>query len=370
MSVPAWARSEGAGELGSAAFSAAVLASVAEAVVVVDAGGRVVFFNAAAQRLYRMAWSDVTGRRAAELLAHPEARRDGGGWTCRPASDRPLLTRHRRGDGTPFDAEVSFAPVRDDDGSVVGLAGVVRDVTDLVEAELELRERASRLERSNADLEQFAYAASHDLQEPLRSITMGAETVLEAARDRLDGDERALLGHVGAAATRMSAQVTALMALARVALGDARQAPVPVQLALDDAIDAMRAAIHEAGAVVDVCGPLPSAAMPRVELTLVLQNLLANAIRYRQPGRRPRVTLSGSVGDGYVELRVADNGIGLSEADRPRIFAIFGRADSGVPGTGIGLALCRRILERRSGSIAVASAGVGHGSEFTLRLPA
>jgi signal transduction histidine kinase len=110
--------------------------------------------------------------------------------------------------------------------------------------------------------------------------------------------------------------------------------------------------------------------VPRAELTLVLQNLLANAIKYRRPGQRPRITLSGAVAGDHVEVRIADDGIGLAETDHSHIFTIFGRAHPGASGTGMGLALCRRILERRSGSISVVSAGPGKGSEFILRLPA
>jgi signal transduction histidine kinase len=143
-----------------------------------------------------------------------------------------------------------------------------------------------------------------------------------------------------------------------------------VQLVLDDVLNALRAAIDEADAAIEVRGPLPSAAVPRAELALVLQNLLTNAIKYRRVGRPLRITLSGSMADGCAEVRVADNGIGLTVADQALIFAIFERAHHAVPGTGMGLALCRRIVERRSGSIAVTSAGPDRGAEFILRLPA
>jgi len=193
---------------------------------------------------------------------------------------------------------------------------------------------------------------------------------MRAAGERLDDDERGLLEHVERAAMRMSAQIDALMQVARVALATGPDEPVPVRLALEDALNALHAAICESNADVELQEPLPVTAVPRAEMALVLQNLLANAIRYRREEENPRITVSGCVRDGCVEVRIADNGAGLSEADRAHIFAVFGRAQQGVPGTGMGLAVCRRLLERRGGSISASSEGPGRGSVFVLRVPA
>jgi signal transduction histidine kinase len=168
----------------------------------------------------------------------------------------------------------------------------------------------------------------------------------------------------------MADQVGALMQVARVSLERGPGEPVPVHRALEDAIGALVAAIHESGAHIEVTSPLPSAAIPRAELALVLQNVLANAIKYGRPGVTPHIRVSGSEGEEHVEIRIADNGIGLSQRDLAHIFSIFGRAREGLPGTGLGLAVARRVLSRRGGSISATSAGPGHGSEFVITLSA
>lgn len=349
----------------------ALVGAAADAIISSDPQGRIATWNPGAERMFGLPTAQAIGRRYADIV---------------PDGDRPVLDElheqlrdgqtvtvrmgGRRADGTEFPTEVSAAPLRRLGNGWGGAVTIVRDITALAEAELDLRERAAQLERSNADLEQFAYAASHDLQEPLRSLALGAETLLLAAGDRLEEDERRLLTTMERSVTQMSEQVTALMRLAQVAVSKEPGEPVPVALALEDALAATRAAVREAGAEIDVRGLLPASAVPRAELALVLQNLIANAISYRRPDVAPRIVIRGERDGGHVVLRVADNGIGLTESDRGRIFGLFERAHPGVSGTGLGLALCRRILGRRSGSISVASAGPGRGSEFTVRLPA
>jgi PAS domain S-box-containing protein len=350
---------------------AALVKAAPDAIVTAARDATIETWNPVAERMFGLSAEQAIGRRYDEVVV-PEGERD----TSRQVREQVLAggtvtvrMEGMRSSGAVFPTQVSAAPLTAADGSHVGIVAIVRDVTDLVEAERELQEHARRLERSNADLEAFAYAASHDLQEPLRSIKMGAETVLRAAADRLHDDERGLLGYVDSAASRMSAQVYALMEVARVGLGHGSEERVPVQTPLNDALDALRAAIREAGAQIEVRGALPAAPVPRAEVTLVLQNLIANAIKFRRPDTSPHVTVSGSARDGHVEVCVADNGIGLSEADRAGIFGIFGRAHPGVAGTGMGLAVCRRIVERRGGSISASSPGPDRGSRFTVRLP-
>jgi PAS domain S-box-containing protein len=352
---------------------AAAVNSVADAIVVADRESRILLWNPGAERMFGLTAAEAAGRRYDDVIL-PEGERDVYAWLHEQVlAGETLMVRMEsvRSNGSVFPTQVSAAPLTAADGAPTGgVVAIVRDVSELIQPELELRERATELERSNADLEGFAYAASHELQEPLRSIKVGAETVMRAAAGRLHDDERGLLAHVDAAAGRMSDQVDALMELARVALGHGPEEPVPVRLPVDDALNALRAAIREAGAHIDVQAPLPSAAVPRAEMTLVLQNLIANAIKFRRPDTRPHVTVSGRVRDGHVEICVGDNGVGLSEADRAQVFGIFGRAHPGVPGTGMGLAVCRQILERRDGSISVSSDGPDRGTQFTLRLPA
>jgi PAS domain S-box-containing protein len=359
------------GEAGRAGI-AAPLQAVPDAIATNDRDGTVISWDAGAKGMFGVPAQDAVGRRYEEVVV-PEDERG----VYRELHERALEGETAtvrmggmRRDGSVFPAEVSIAPLVAADGSHAGVVTIVRDITEQIEADVELQQRAAELERSNADLEGFAYAASHDLQEPLRSIKLGAETVMRAAGERLDDDERGLLAQVDEAAERMSEQVDAHMQVARVALGDAPDEPVPVQLALEDALNALVAAIGEADAEVEVQGKLPAAAVPRAEMSLVLQNLISNAIKFRREGVRPYVTVSGTALGDEVEVRVADNGIGLSDEGRAHVFALFARVQPGVPGTGMGLAVCRRIVERRGGSVSASSAGPGRGSRFTVRLPA
>ena len=332
-----------------------------DAIVVETADGTITSWNPGAEQIFGLPAEEAEGRSYEELVV-PDGERETYHHVRRDLEygrADTLRMDAMRADGTVFPAQVSVAALAGGAGTVA----IIRDISDLVGAQREL-------ERSNAELERFALAASHDLQEPLRTIRMGAETVMAAAADRLDEDEREMLQHVEHAAERMASQIRSLMNLARVALQEAPEEPTPLRRALDDAVGALRAAIREADAQIEVAGPLPATSIPRAEIALVLQNLLANAIKFRRPGDRPGIFLRSREANGVVELRIADNGIGLTGEAAAKVFGLFERDRTGVPGTGVGLAVCRQILDRRGGSISVSSGGPGQGAAFTLRLPA
>jgi len=350
---------------------AALVQSAPDAIIAIDRDGWIATWNPGAEAMFGLRAEDAIGRHYARTVV-PEGEReqaDAALEAVRGGRTVSLRTTRIRADGSLFPARISAAPVRMLDGAWSGTLSIVRDITDLAAAEAELEARAAQLERSNADLERFAYAASHDLQEPLHSIKLSAGAVIDAAAERLDADERELLAHIDAAASRLSGQIRGLMEVARVAIGTDAQERVPVEVAVEDALDALRAAARKESAQIDIHRPLPEALVPRTELALVLQNLIANGIKYHRPDVAPRVTVSGSTGESYVEVRVADNGVGLSAADRERVFGVFARVQADIPGTGLGLATARRMVERHGGTLTVASAGVGRGAEFTVRLP-
>jgi PAS domain S-box-containing protein len=349
----------------------ALVQAAPDAIVTSDSDGRIRSWNAGAERMFGRSAEEAIGRSVEILIAEHERERERE-LRARVNAGELITVRVAacRASGEIFPAEASAGPLIGVGGEHMGMVAIVRDISELIEQELELRERADRLERSNADLETFAYAASHDLQEPLRSIRLAADVLLRSAAERFDEDERGLLGHVETAATRAGAQVDALLRLARVALGHMPPEPIPVEVALDDACNALRAAIRESGAQIDVRRPLPHVRVSRPELALLLQNLLTNAIKFRRHDVPLRITISGAVEDGCAVVRVADNGVGMSAEDQAQVFAIFGRSREDVPGTGMGLAVCQRMATRRGGSISAHSAGPGRGSQFELRLPA
>lgn len=358
------------GEADSAQLAALVQAAP-DAIVARSEDGRIATWNPGAEQMFGLPAEQAIGRDYEDLLV-PDADRDAFRKTmAEVAAGRTVTVRaeRKRADGSRFPAQIATSPLTLLDGSWRGSLAMIRDITDLVDAELELRERAELLERSNADLERFAYAASHDLQEPLNSIKLSAGAVLEAAGHRLDAEERELMAYIDQSASRLSGQVRGLMEVAQVALGGGASERVPLEVTVYDALDALRAAASAASAEIEVREPLPEINVPRTELSLVLQNVVGNAIKYHRADAPPRIVVSSELEDHCVVVHVADNGVGLTEADLGRIFGIFERASSGVPGTGLGLAVARRMLERHGGSITASSEGPDQGSVFTVRLP-
>jgi PAS domain S-box-containing protein len=350
---------------------AALVQAAPDAIIARDRDGLIATWNPGAEQMFGRPAADAIGKSYIELLVPQDEIEDFHAMIARAHAGETVTLRANRlrADGTPFPAQISIAPLTLLDGSWHGTLAMVRDITDLVKAEEELRERAAALERSNADLERFAYAASHDLQEPLNSIRLSAGAVIEAARERLDADERELMAHIDAAASRLSGQVRGLMEVAQVALGRQAGEHVALAVAIKDAIDALRAAAVECGAEIEVQEPVPDVEVPRIELSAVLQNVISNAIKYRRDGVKPRIVIAAEKGEAIIEVRVADNGLGLSDEELDRIFGLFERGTTDVPGTGMGLATARRMLERLGGTILARSSGRGQGSEFTVLVP-
>ena len=231
----------------------------------------------------------------------------------------------------------------------------------------QLARRSSDLERSNQDLEQFAYIASHDLQDPLRVIA----GFIELLGDRLGGvddpDVREWMARITATAERMSSLISDLLAYARA--GAATPPPVPVDLdaTLGLALECLGPAITAAGAAVHV-GALGHAMGRVVDLSQVFQNLVGNAVKFGRPGVAPVVDVTAEVDGGTVSVSVRDNGRGVPEGDFERAFGVFQRVDGEpYPGTGVGLAVCRKIVEQAGQRIwMVANDGPGVTVRFTL----
>jgi signal transduction histidine kinase len=236
------------------------------------------------------------------------------------------------------------------------------------ERTIELREREEQLRASNAELEHFAYLASHDLQEPLRTITSYVGLLENRVGDQLDDRARSWLGFVSEGAGRMSQLIADLLEYSRT--GRARDEE-PQTVALEDAWDLavanLQHAIADNGATVER-GPLPTVlARPR-EMTSMLQNLIANGLKYRGDAA-PVVRASATQVDGLWEVAIADNGIGIEPRFHERVFGLFQRLHTAeeYPGTGMGLAIVKKIAESNGGSVRVAS-DPGEGATFIVSL--
>ncbi len=280
-----------------------------------------------------------------------------------------LDKRYVRRDGQVVWARLNCSLVRDDDGAPRFFVSQVQDVTARRALDLELERQRAELARSNAELEQFAYVASHDLKEPLRAIASYTQLLGERYADRLDARARRYIGHAVDGATRMSALVDDLLALSRVGTTGEPFAPVQLDAVLAETLHAMRATIAESGGAV-TSDPLPCVTGDAAQLRQVLQNLVGNALKFRRPGVPPRVHVSAAAERGQWTITVRDNGIGIDPRFAELVFEVFRRLHTRdeYPGTGIGLAICRKAVERHGGRIWVEAAPDG-GSAFRFTLP-
>jgi light-regulated signal transduction histidine kinase (bacteriophytochrome) len=231
-----------------------------------------------------------------------------------------------------------------------------------------LQESQTELARSNAELERFAYVASHDLREPLRTITGFLGLLARRHGWRLDDEGREFLDHAVAGAKRMDALIAELLEYSRTGRGDTAPEPTDLGGAWSVAVRNLSAAIADAEAEV-TCGPLPVVMADRGEMVQVLQNLLGNAVKYGGPA--PRIHLEAIRRGGEWEISISDDGPGIDPRHHDRIFVLLQRLHrhDEIEGTGMGLAICRKIVEGHGGAIWVDSER-GEGATFRFTLPA
>lgn len=247
--------------------------------------------------------------------------------------------------------------------------GTARYITERNRRERALRAKTLDLERSNADLERFAYVASHDLQTPLRNIASYTQLLDRRYRGQLDSDADQFIDYIVDGSKRMSQMVVDLLDYARVSSEGGPLAAVSARAALDEALVGLKAQIEEAGARISI-GSLPRVTATRVQLTSLFQNVIDNAIKYRHPERVPHIAVRATRdAEGLWQFAVSDNGIGIEPQYYERIFEFFQRLHppAACGGTGVGLAVCRRIVRGFGGDIWVDSVP-GGGSTFYFTL--
>jgi PAS domain S-box-containing protein len=272
-------------------------------------------------------------------------------------------------DGNSVWLSLSGEPVFDEGRRFRGYRGVGTDITERKRAQAVLRAAYDELARSNAELEQFAYVASHDLQEPLRMIGSYTQLLERRYGDKLDQDAHEFMDFIVEGATRMKQLIEDLLAYSRVGTRGKELRPVQAQAVLGKALVNLRAAIEQSGATV-THDPLPEVSADDMQLAQLLQNLIANAIKFRKNDEAPRIHVGAEETGEEWRFSVADNGIGIEPQYFDRIFLVFQRlhTQDEYPGTGIGLAICRKVVERHGGQIWVESA-FGEGSKFHFTLP-
>jgi PAS domain S-box-containing protein len=272
-----------------------------------------------------------------------------------------------RKDGTKRCIEASVSLQKDSSGKPIGFRGIIRDITERKRAEESLKEKTEELARSNRDLEQFAYVASHDLQEPLRMVTNYVQLLARRYKGKLDSDADDFINFAVDGATRMWKLINDLLTYSRVGTQARDLELTDFEMVLNQSLDNLKVAIEENGAVV-THDPLPTVVADHLQLGQLFQNLIGNAIKF-QGKEPPRIHISASRNGNGWTFSVRDNGIGIAPEYAERIFVIFQRLHGrDAPGTGIGLAICKKIVERHGGNIWVESE-VGKGATFYFTLP-
>lgn len=264
--------------------------------------------------------------------------------------------------------ETHMTVIADAQGVPVGVVGVMTEITERKQTEEALAQYAEELRRSNEELEQFAYVASHDLQEPLRMITSYLQLIEKRYSEQLDDDGREFIHFAVDGATRMKALINDVLAYSRIQRGKAEPEPVPMNEALEQALDNLQLAIEDSEALI-THDPLPLITANRAQMVQLLQNLIGNALKFRSE-RRPEIHVGVRREGKLWHFSVRDNGIGIAEEYFERIFIIFQRLHTRgqYSGTGIGLAICKKIVDKHGGRI-YAESVPREGTTFHFTLP-
>jgi PAS domain S-box-containing protein len=276
---------------------------------------------------------------------------------------------YRRKDGTTFPVLIEDRLILDEKGCIKGIRCTIHDITERKRVEEALKEKTEELARSNKDLEQFAYVASHDLQEPLRMVTSYVQLLARRYQGKLDSDADEFIGFASDGAIRMRKLINDLLTYSRVGTQGKDLSPTDSEAILAQSVNDLKVAIEENGALV-THAPLPMVMADRPQLGQLFQNLIGNAIKFRG-NEPPHVHISANRNGNGWTFSVRDNGIGIAAEYSERIFIIFQRLHNRqeYAGTGIGLAICKKIVERHGGHIWVES-DVGKGATFYFTLPA
>jgi PAS domain S-box-containing protein len=342
------------------------------AFLTLDTEGRVTSWNAGAERIKGYRSEEIIGKHFSNFY---EAEAVASGL---PPRELAAASEHGsyqdegwrvRKDRSRFWASVLITALRDSAGRLLGYGKVVRDVTERRDFEEQLIKAMGELKRSNDELQQFAYVASHDLQEPLRMVASYTQLLAKRYTGRLDPDADEFIGYAVDGCTRMQSLIHDLLAFSRAGTQAKVLHETSSENALQEALKGLRTTIHESGALV-THDPLPTITTDDAQLAQVFQNLIANAIKYHGPDV-PRVHVSATRNGGNEwTFSIRDNGLGIEAQYFERIFVLFqrlhGRGE--FEGTGIGLAICKKILERLDGRIWVESQ-LGKGSTFFFALP-
>ncbi len=335
-------------------------------VVITGPDGDIEYVNEQFERVTGYSFAEVKGRNPRLLQSGDKSREDyevlwktilaGETWSGE--------LRNRRKDGSLFWELATIKAIKNDDGEVQSLLGVKEDITERKAVE-------EALSRSNQELEQFAYVASHDLRQPLRMITSYTQLIERDLGSDIPERTQEFMGYVKNAAHRMDNMLVALLEYSRVGRTGEPMHALGSGDAVEEALRFLEPVIRERQASISLPTEWPIIRASHNEIVRLFQNLIGNALKYCPRERAPEIVLSVQRYDGGYEFAIADNGIGIAPDQIKRLFKVFQRLHRSdeYEGTGIGLAVCRRIAERHGGRIWVTSAGPDAGSTFHVQLP-
>jgi len=345
-----------------------VLKGNVEAIIITDTHGNIEWVNNTFSLLTDHGKADVLGKNLCFLFAGGQNAYSELCPKLNEANHQQVETWMHRKDGSEFSVELTLSAVRSDADMITHHVLEFSDNTEFHHAREELIRRTKELSRSNHELEQFAYVASHDLQEPLRMVASYTQLIAQRYQGKLDADADEFIGYAVDGATRMQAIINDLLVLSRVGTRNTAFALVDSKVALDKALANLRLVIGETDARI-ICGSLPTLNADGSQLIQLFQNLIGNALKFRGD-HSPCVEIGAERQDEEWVFHVHDNGIGIAPEYFERIFLMFQRLHSKreYPGTGIGLTICKKIVERHSGRIWVASEQ-GKDTTFYFSIP-
>ena len=349
---------------------AAIVLNSSDAIYAMSLDGQIQSWNPGAEKLYGFSERDAIGRNISIVI--PDEKKNELNYLLNKISKGERIesyeTKRQRKDKSKLDVSLTISPIREESGFITGASAISRDITFKKQVEEELRRYAEELALSNEELYVFSYAASHDLQEPLRSVQNFIETLNKKHKKRLGHEMEEEINAAEEGVTRMYRLITDFLMYSRVGTEKATKEEIDCNHTLKDAVSNLEFAIRESKAQIKQY-TLPKIWGNFVQITQVFQNLIANAIKY-QGDNTPVIEISAEKKNGMWQFGVKDNGIGIEQWFSERIFIVFQKLHDHrkYPGSGIGLALCKRVIEKHGGKIWFESE-VGKGTTFYFTLP-
>lgn len=350
---------------------AAIVESSYDAIISKTPDGYITSWNRQAEKLFGYEEQEALGNHIS-ILFTPEQREKGYDLMAALDGGENQMTNYEvermRKDGRTIVVSSTISPIRNAQGKVIGFSKIARDITEKKQAEERLLRYMTALEQKNKETEQFAYITSHDLQEPLRTITNYIGLFRDDYKGKLDGHADLYINFISNASVRMQVLISDLLEYTRLD-NDYEPAEIDCNLLLNELVTDLEQTIRENDAAI-VYGDLPLISGHFSRIKSLFQNLISNAIKFRKPDAAPQIRITAQDRDHEWLFEIRDNGIGIEETYYEKIFMLFQRlhARSEYKGTGIGLAHCKKIVELRGGRIWVTSE-YGKGSSFFFTIP-